>query len=259
MEITLKGLAITVVSIYVFFCIYLYLSQKSMIYLPSHQDFYECNGFKYYDKLFFNGTRFYIKNKSDNVIVVYHGNAGSACDLSNNLKKVLEETDYSLVFVEYAGYSNDSYSPSIMLLKNDVENIKAYLNIKNFKKVIVYGRSLGTALAAYQSSISNVDKLILVSPFTTFLDLIKSKYPIFPINYMLTERYDNVEYLKNFKNNILIIHGNKDIDVPYKFGKDLYNTLTTKNKEFITIPGKGHNDLENDDSFYKKIMEFINK
>ena len=90
-----------------------------MIYYPDNQDFYGCEGFKDYEKINFNGTRFYLFEQSDSVLVYYHGNAGSACDRSF-LKDIFEQSNHTLVFVEYAGYSNDTKKPSVVLFLKDV-------------------------------------------------------------------------------------------------------------------------------------------
>lgn len=254
----LKIVFLTVWFFYLSFWTFLYLNQKSMIYFPSHQDFFKCEKFNDYEKVNFNWTKMYFKSWWDNVIVIYHWNAWSACDRSN-LKEFFEKTGYSIAFVEYAWYSNDSYSPSIWLLYWDVTNVKTYLWSKNFKNIIVYWRSIWTWLATYQAKIWKVDKLILVTPFSTFARLISSKYPVYPIKYLLTEDYDNVSNLDNYRNDVLIVHWDIDDVITYKLWKELYDNLKTVKKEFLTIPWKWHNDLQNDKIFYDKIYEFIIK
>ena len=67
--------------IYCLFGLFLFLNQKSMLYYPDNQDFANCDRFDDYQKINFQGTRFYLKEESlDSVLVYYHGNAGSSCD-----------------------------------------------------------------------------------------------------------------------------------------------------------------------------------
>ncbi|MDD5770028.1 MAG: alpha/beta hydrolase [Candidatus Gracilibacteria bacterium] len=229
-----------------------------MIYFPDNSDFKKCELLNDYKKEIYNKTRFYLKEKSKDIIVYYHGNASSACE-NGYMKDVFEKTNYSVMFVEFSGYANDDKEANIKNILNDVENINKYLVENKYNKIIVFGRSLGTGPASYQANIGKVDKLILVSPFTSFLELTKSKYPIFPISILLTEKYDSQMWLKDYKNDLLIIHGTSDEVIPYSFGEKLYNSLDNKNKEFFTIKGKGHNDLDDDKSFDEKILDFINK
>lgn len=241
---------------YIFLCSYLYLNQKSMIYFPNKEFFEKCIWFDDYKKENYNGARFYLKEKSKNIIIVYHGNAGTACDKSY-LKDLLEKTNDSIMFVEYSWYSGDNKTPSINLILNDVKNINNYLKENKYEKIIVYGRSLWTWPASYQSYISKVDKLILITPFTTFIDLVKIQYPIFPITFLLTEKYNNQEWLKNYKNEILIIHGDKDEVISYNLWKKLYNNLENTKKDFLTINWKWHNNLDDENIFFEKIYNFI--
>ena len=126
------------------------------------------------------------------------------------------------MFVEYSWYyKNSNKIASKENILNDVENISEYVKNKNLKKVIVYWRSIWTWMASYYSSISKVNKLILVTPFSSFEKLSKYKYPIFPISLLLTENYDNISYLKNYKNELLVLHWTKDEVIPTQFWKEL--------------------------------------
>lgn len=255
----IKIIFFTLLFFYLAFWTYLYINQKSLIYFPSKQNFNNCPWFSDFEKVNFNWTKFYFKKKSsENIIIFYHWNAWSACD-RNYMKKYFETLDYSLLFVEYAWYADDNYDPNIILLYNDVTNIKTYVQSQNFSNIVVFWRSIWTWLATYNASIWKVDKLILVTPFTTFVELTSLKYPFYPIKYLLTEKYDNIINLENFKNSVLILHWDNDEIIPYNLWKNLFENLKTTQKEFLTISWKWHNDLEYDKDFYPKIIEFIKK
>lgn len=78
----ISSVIIAMIITYFLVGLYLFFFQKSMIYFPNDQDFESCTGFKDYEKINHNGTRFYLKQISDQAIIYYHGNAGSACDRS---------------------------------------------------------------------------------------------------------------------------------------------------------------------------------
>lgn len=244
---------------YILFGMFLYFNQRNLIYHPNNQDFEDCFGFKDYQKLNYNGTRFYFKEKSlEKVIVFYHGNAGSACDRSF-YKSVFEQFNYSLIFVEYAGYSNDDRKPSKKLILEDVENINSFIQEKSFVDVTIYGESIGSGAAGYHSNIGEVNNLILVSPFSRLVDVAQSKFIIYPVSIILKENYDNIKWLKNYENNLIILHGDKDIVIPSRFSRKLYETIPSKNKEYILIEGKGHNDLWESSIFINKLTEYVKK
>lgn len=250
---------IRLIIIYLLFGLFLFFSQKSMLYYPDNQDFEDCNRFNDYQKINFNGTRFYYKQDSlDNVIIYYHGNAGSACD-RGYFKSFFEQSNSSIIFVEYAGYSNDNTKPSKKLILQDVDNINNFVKENSFKNVIIYGQSIGSGAASYHSSIGDVDSLILVGSFSSLDDIVQSRYIIYPASVLLREKYDNIKWLQNFKGNVIILHGDSDQLIPHRFSQKLFNEITTEKKEYVLIDGKGHNDIWNSPIFREKLIEFINR
>jgi len=246
----LIGFAIT----YVLFGIFLFFFQKSMMYFPNNQNFGDCAGFSDYEKINHKGTRMYYKNGSEKVVIYYHGNAGSACDRSS-VKETFEKTNSSVIFVEYAGYSNDGKKPSRELILKDVKNVHDY--VKKFRSVSVYGQSIGSGAASYHAYLGGVDNLILATSFSSLTDFAKSQYKIYPVTMLLREKYNNVKWLQNYKGRILIIHGDKDNIIPYKHSKKLYEEITTEKKEYVLIKGKGHNDIWDSKEFKEKVESFL--
>ena len=237
----------------------LFLGQKSMVYFPDNQDFEQCVGFKDFEKATHNGTRFYFKQGSnDGVIVYYHGNAGSACDRSFTAA-TLEQSNASLIYVEYAGYSNDTVTPSRELILKDVENIHDYVEKKAFSDVFIYGQSIGSGPASYHAFLGNVQHLILVTPFSTLAKVAQSKYIIYPVSMLLTENYDNIQWLQEYTGRLIIFHGDNDTLVPHRFSQQLYDAIPNKSKEYILIEAMGHNDLWGSPIFINKLMSFLTK
>jgi len=204
-----------------------------------------------------DGTRFYYnKGSSDNVLIYYHGNAGSACDRSY-VKSTFEKGGSSLIFVEYAGYSNDNKKPSKKLILQDVKNIHNFVEKNSFKNVIVYGQSIGTGAASYHASLGKVDHLILVTTFSRLLDIAQATYIIYPASIILREDYDNRKWLQNFEGNIIMLHGDNDRIISPKFSQKLFDEIPIEKKEYVLIKGKGHNDIWSSDVFKNKLVKFI--
>jgi len=252
------NISIAFLIVYILFGLFLFFNQKSILYYPNNQDFNQCNGFSDYEKMNFNGTRFYFKQGTqDKVIVYYHGNAGSACDRSY-LKSTFEQSNASLIFVEYTGYSDDNVKPSKKLILKDVENIHEYIAEKNYKNIIVYGQSIGSGAASYHAYLGKVNDLILATPFSKLVDVVQSKYIIYPAFILLREKYDNIKWLENYEGSLLIVHGDNDLVIPNKFSQDLFEDISNKNKNYVLIEGKGHNDIWSSSLFQNTIKDHIN-
>jgi len=139
--------------VYTLFGLFLFFNQRSMLYYPDNQDFSQCPGFSGYELMESGRTRFYFKpGAGDRLIVYYHGNAGSACDRSS-VKSFFEQSNASLIFPEYAGYSGDSVKPSRKLILVDVENIRDFIAGRSSDSVVIYGQSIGLAAASYHASL----------------------------------------------------------------------------------------------------------
>ncbi len=214
--------------------------QRSFIYKPSENDFYFCPGFQEAEKLTFDGTRFYYRDVSDRIVVFYHGNAGTACDRSD-MKNFFLKHNLSYIFVEYSGYANDSSKPSQDELFKDSQNIVTFLKTLDYDEVIVVGESLGTGLATYHASISDVDKVILISTFDEFSNVVKRNLMTSVLSGFLYDDYDNVKSLRKFAGDTLIIHGVKDEVMPISLARNLHSKV--HGSIFIEVEDAGHNDI----------------
>jgi len=243
------------ISAYFIFGLFLYLFQTKLIYLPTKQDFFSCAEFQDYESLTYNGTRFYYKSQnSDGVLVFYHGNYGSACDRSF-LKSFFEESNRDIIFVEYAGYSSDSNKPSMKLILKDAENIADFNN--NYSDVLVVGVSLGSSVASYHAYFTDVDRLLLISPFNSMYEVVKLNYPLYPSRLLLRENYNSEYWIKDYIGEVLIIHGSNDVVIDPNLSYKLYNELKTANKTYLLIKDYGHNDLWDSDLVVNSVSSFI--
>lgn len=236
--------------------VYLYLNQRKYVYHPSSQDFYKCSGFSDYEALAYNQTRFYYKHVNDaEVIVYYHGNAGSACDRSST-KTRFESFGKSVIYVEYAGYSNDPQTPSETLILNDVENIQAFIQEKGFSHVSLYGLSLGSGAASYHASIGDVDSLLLVAPFSSLTAVAQAHYPIYPVAWFIKDHFNNLERLQAYQGKLLIIHGDRDRLIPPRLSQELYQVVPTPTKQYVLVKGATHNNIWHTQSYQTAVEQF---
>lgn len=224
--------------------LYMFFGQKSFIYFPDNQDFDSCPGFADSKKIRVNGTGMYYleAEESERILVYYHGNAGSACD-RDFIKDRLKNQGFSLLFVEYVGYSADNRKPSKDLILQDAENVNKFISSLTYKKTVLMATSLGTAVAAYHQTLQSPEKMILITPFDKLSRVAKFHYPFLPINLLLREEYNTADYMKGYEGEIIIIHGSKDEIIPIESAKRLYDLIPTNEKKFITIEEATHNTL----------------
>lgn len=229
--------------IYIWLLLFLWFSQKTFVYFPGNTPFDWCETFQTEEQVNYKWTRFYEQAWNQNLIIFFHWNAWRACDRAF-IKSIFEETNSSILFVEYSWYSDNTTSPNIKSILNDVANVWEYVATKSeYKNIYVAWRSLWVWPASYYAQNYKTDKLLLVSPYSSLYKIWSDKYPIFPVKTIFTEDYRPEEYLTNYTKDLLIIHGISDTLIPIRYWIELYESINSDNKKMLKIPNAGHNNI----------------
>lgn len=225
-----------------------------MTYFPDNTNFWECD-FPGFIATEHNGTRMYIRESGERVIVLYHGNAGAACQRQHYVEYFPE--DVSVIIVEYAGYSNDDRRPSQQLILQDVHNVAEFISQKNLSPFVFLGESIGTSVAAYHASVQPPERLLFIAPFDSLSAVAARHYWYLPVKTLIREEYDTIAWLADFEGEIKIIHGTDDRVIPISHAENLKEHVSA-DVEFVRVEGAGHNNI-----FIfgigAKITEFINR
>jgi fermentation-respiration switch protein FrsA (DUF1100 family) len=125
-------------------------------------------------------------------------------------------------------------------------------------EIIVYGQSLGAAIAAEVAVQRKVAGVILESPFSSIREMARVVFPWLPVGRFLSIRYDVRSKVAKVEAPLLIIHGDQDEVVPYSQGRQVFDAAAPP-KTFYTIPGAGHNDLYyvGGEDYYNTLSQFI--
>jgi fermentation-respiration switch protein FrsA (DUF1100 family) len=176
-------------------------------------------------------------------VIFWHGNGGN---LSVWLPAYLDFPGrrLSVLAFDYRGYGRSSGTPSERGLYRDTDAV-----LDDFWRrrtadvpVIYWGRSIGTAFAAYATTVRSPDALVLETPFAD-ADALLSNMPLVRVLAKLSSyRFPTAEFLRGFDRPVLIIHGDRDEIVPLAAGRSLFDGLDAP-KTFAEIPGAHHNDL----------------
>ena len=121
--------------------------------------------------------------------------------------------------------------------------------------IIIYGKSLGTAIAAYAASVKPCKMLILETPYYSVPSLFGSYAFMYPASVMSNYKLPTYEFLADVKAPVAIFHGTGDWVVPYRSGVRLKKMLKP-NDVFIKIPEGSHNNLS-ESAIYKKSLDSL--
>ncbi len=238
-----------VVGGYAAVCALMYLAQGTLLYFPTSRlnatpaDL----GLEYADVWFDapDGTRVHawhvpIRNARGTVIWC-HGNAGN---ISHRLGIVdgLHRLGLAVFIFDYRGYGQSGGSPGEATSYEDAELAWTYVTEKlgvPKTKIIVWGRSLGGAVAVNLASRHHPKALIVESAFTSVPDLGQRLYPWLPVRLLSRFNYDSEVLVPGIESTKLFVHSKNDEIVPYALGRKLFDAAAEP-KRFVTIRG-GHN------------------
>jgi len=188
---------------------------------------------------------FYHSNPtSKQVLLWFHGNAENIGYGLVHLR-ALAELGVSILAVDYRGYGKSEGRPDEAGVYHDADAAYDYLiNQRHFRAddIIIYGHSLGGAVAINLASRRPCGGLIVQSSFTSARAMARRMFPIPLIEFVVKSRFDSLQKIRDVHAPILIVHGISDEVVPFAMGEQLYQ-VAPEPKRFYRIEGAGHNDL----------------
>ena len=173
------------------------------------------------------------------VVVYLHGNGGGV-DLRAARFAAFAAAGFGVWAVEYRGYAGSTGSPSEAGLTLDAEAAyQAALADAPPERIVLLGESLGSGLAVKLAARHPVGALALDSPYTSIVDVAAAKFWMFPVRWLIADRFPSDALIAQVKAPLLIVQGTADAIVPIRFGRRLFDLATTR-KTFITVDGAGH-------------------
>ena len=175
-------------------------------------------------------------------VLFCHGNAGN---ISHRLEsiRIFHDLGLSVLIFDYRGFGRSRGRISEEGTYLDAEAAWNYLVEDHHidpLSIVLFGRSIGGAVAARLGVEHHTGALILESTFTSITDLGAQIYPFLPIRILSRFNYDTLSYLKQTVTPLLIIHSPDDEIIPFSHAKALYDG-SRRPKELLQIRG-GHND-----------------
>jgi hypothetical protein len=194
-------------------------------------------------------------------LVWFHGNAGNISDRLLNIKLLHDRINTNIFIFDYRGYGRSEGTASEKGTYLDGEAAINYLLGRHeaaARRLILFGRSLGAAVAAEMAIRFASLGLILESPFVSIPEMARAIFPSLPIAWLLQTRYDTMEKVRLVKTPILVLHGDRDATVPFAQGKRVFE-IASHPKKFHRIVGASHNDtfFVGGEEYYGALRDFI--
>jgi fermentation-respiration switch protein FrsA (DUF1100 family) len=187
-----------------------------------------------------------------------HGNAGNASHRLQNVACLLQ-TGFQVLLFDYRGYGHSSGRPSESGLYRDAATVWEHLVARAdtvSAPQVIFGRSLGGAVAVDLATRVEADALIVENTFTSVQALARLTFPL-PLP-ALPVRYDLLSKIGRLRVPLLVIHSERDELVPPTEGRVLFKAAPEP-KTWYSVPGAGHNDayLVGGEPYFHQLATFV--
>ncbi len=237
-------------ALYVGLAALLFIFQNHLLYFPTGAILmtprarglaYETVRFEAADGVKLSGW-FIPAEQARGVVLFFHGNAGN---ISHRLDSIalFHRLGLSTFIIDYRGYGQSEGKPSEPGTYLDAEAAWRYLVEERQlspTEIILFGRSLGGAVAVWLAQTHPPGALILESTFTSVPDMAAQLYPFLPVRLLARLDYNSLERIASINSPILIVHSPADEIIPYRHGQQLF-AAAQEPKEFLEIKGS-HNE-----------------
>jgi uncharacterized protein len=193
-------------------------------------------------------------------VIYFHGNGGN---LSVWLPVLagLHRLQLRVLAVDYRGYGLSTGTPSEQGLYTDAEAVVRHAvarRTRAARPLVYWGRSLGGPVAASATRVVSPDGLVLESTFADKAAVVRASPVLRVLNLLSSYKFATLEMLSEYRNPVLVVHGNGDTVIPYGLGRDLYERLRPP-KRLATVEGADHNDFFeiSRQEYWQPILDFV--
>lgn len=246
----LARIALASAAVYAIFCAALFILQDRMIYQPRGEMIFsppavglqfEDVRFRTPDGVALHGWFVPTGKPSAGVLLFLHGNAGNISHRLGSIR-IFHDLGLNVFIFDYRGYGLSEGTPSEEGLYLDGRAALGVLLDRGFtpEDIVIFGRSLGGAVAARISLETPPAALILESSFTSLPSLASMVFPLFPLRFLLRSGYHTDRILPGVRCPLLVVHSPDDDIIPFSHGMKLFE-LASEPKTFLQTRG-GHNE-----------------
>lgn len=193
-------------------------------------------------------------------LLFLHGNAGNITHRQTNIAYLIQRGLNVFIF-DYRGYGKSEGTPSEQGLYADAVAAYEYLLTRQDvqpEHLVLFGRSLGGAVAVELATRKPCEKLILESTFTSIKDMAREILGPLPVGFIIRSQFDSLAKIQAVHVPLLVIHGNQDAIIPFEQGKRLFAAANAP-KSFYEIHGADHNNTYDigGEAYFERLTAFI--
>jgi len=189
-----------------------------------------------------------------NAILYFGGNAESMAQSADYIAQ--QFPTFTCYLMDYRGYGESTGESNEKVLYEDA--LALYDAVaKKHERISIGGRSLGTGIATYVAAHREVSKLALITPYDSIVSVAQGRYPLYPADLLLKDKYDSLSRVKEIKSQTFIVIAQNDKVIPRIHTQNLIDAFKKEQLQVKIIENRGHMDISDDAGYYKIMQDFI--
>jgi fermentation-respiration switch protein FrsA (DUF1100 family) len=189
------------------------------------------------------------------VVIYFQGNAEGLMPRVHRFTWLTADGT-GLLALCYRGYGGSTGKPSEDGLIRDARAAYEFAAARYpERRIVLFGESLGTAVAIALAAERDVSALILDAPFTSAADVGAAAYPFAPVRWLMKDPFRSDARIARVNAPVLVLHGEQDHIVPIRFGERLF-ALANEPKRMVRFPNGSHVDLD-DHGAAEAVKQFL--
>jgi fermentation-respiration switch protein FrsA (DUF1100 family) len=177
-------------------------------------------------------------------VLVVHGNAGNLTHRAPLAVWLRDRCAASVLLFDYRGYGRSEGVPTITGLMDDARGARRLLAERagtREQAIVLWGESLGGAIAVDLAARDGARGLVLVSTFASYREVGALHFPKLLVDALVADRLDSAATIGQYQGPLLQLHGTADRTIPLAHGQRLFAAANDP-KTFVELPGSDHND-----------------
>ena len=200
-------------------------------------------------------------DQSTATVLFLHGNAGNISHRLDSIA-IFRELGLDTLIIDYRGYGRSEGTPGEHGTYLDAQAAWDYLVSRRGiapERIVIFGRSLGGAVAAWLAAENTAGAVIIESCFSSVLDMARQLYPFMPARLIARLKYPVSDYVGQLNSPLLVIHSRDDEIIPFSMGQAIF-TAATEPKTMLEISGDHNNGFAmNRDRYMAGLRDFIGR
>ena len=245
------NLFIALVGIFALFCIVARLLHRYFVYVPDPTRVMPKDaGLSGVEEIVFkaaDGTRliawFRPAQPGKPTLLYFTGNSGNTADRAGKTKAITSD-GYGVFMLNYRRFGGSGGRPTEK--RNAADAVSAYDTLRGLgvvpDDVVIYGESLGSAVATRLCPQRQPKALVLEAPFTSVVDVGRLMWPLLPLKFIMVDQYRTVDRIDQVDVPLFIVHGGRDATIPVDHARRVFHAASEP-KTLRVVSKAGHNDL----------------